>query len=417
MSMAWTAYRVMAAGLGVIAPAARILTSPLERPLWRERMGEVPLPGGCHAWIHGASLGEAGAVLPLVRELAGLQPRARFLLTATTRAGRARLASSGHPARLAPIDAPQAVRRFFANVQPQRVWIVETELWPHWLLRARAERVPVAIVSARLTERSRHRYRGLGRGLRELVAGLAGVLCQSEEDAARWRDLGARPERTAVVGNLKTDALPAPATSRSAARLALGLDPVRPLLVLGSVRPGEPVVIARAWNRLPESLRAEWQVVAVPRHYRAATELREEAARGGARDAGAKVPADGAWRWETRTGVLNDYYAAAEVALVGGSIAGYGGHNPLEPAACGAAVVMGPHHSKQLPAVRALQAAGGIWIAAGEAALAEALAALLGDPGRRARQVADADRALAGLRGSARRAAHQLAAWDLWPVS
>ena len=410
MSVAWAAYRLMATGLGWVAPAAALLTSPRERPLWRERMGEAHVPSGCHAWIHGASLGEAAAVLPLVRELERLQPRARLLLTATTRAGRARLAGSGHPARLAPIDSPQAAARFFAGVRPQRVWIVETELWPHWLLRARACGVPVAIVSARLSERSRRRYRGLGRGLRELVAGLAGVLCQSEADAARWRDLGARPERTTVVGNLKTDALPPPAASRASARADLGLDAERPLLVLGSVRPGELRVLGRAWRRLPERARARWQVVVVPRHARAAAELREEAGRAGRAEVAG-------WRWELRAGVLNDYYAAADVAVVGGSLAPYGGHNPLEPAACGAAVVMGAHHGSQLPAVRALQAEGGIAVVNGEVELAEALTRLLLDDAVRARQVANADRALDGLRGSARRAVHQLVAWNLWPVS
>jgi 3-deoxy-D-manno-octulosonic-acid transferase len=146
-------------------------------------------------------------------------------------------------------------------------------------------------------------------------------------------------------------------------------------------------------------------------------ELREDAARTGQAEARGHDDRGGAWRWDHRTGVLNDWYAAADVAIVGGSLAHYGGHNPLEPAACGAAVVMGGHYQAQLPAVRALQATDGIAIVAGEAELAEALGALLGDDAFRARQVANATRALDTLRGSSRRAAHQLAAWNLWPVS
>ena len=264
MSAAWTAYRLMAPCLGVIAPAARWLASPLERSLWNERMGEVEVSGGCHAWVHAASLGEAQAVGPLLRELELLQPEARICLTATTRTGRARLGTFGRPVSLAPIDSPQATRRFFAGVQPERLFVVETELWPHWLLRADAERVPVAIVSARLSEGSLDGYRRLGAGMRRLVGGLAAVLCQTDADALRWARLGARVERTAVVGN---------PGNRAAARTAVGLDRERPLLVLGSVRPGEVRMLGRAWRTLPSALRDRWQVVAVPRHPRASREL------------------------------------------------------------------------------------------------------------------------------------------------
>jgi 3-deoxy-D-manno-octulosonic-acid transferase len=415
VSALWLAYRVIAPGLGALAPAASVFASQAERELWRERMGRVALAGGCDAWVHAASLGEAGAVGPLVRGLVALQPGARLWLTANTRTGRARLELLEHPVSLAPIDAPQAVGRFFAGVQPRRLFIVETELWPHWLLRARAARVPVAIVSARLAERSVRRYRALGGELRSLIAGLAAVLCQSEDDARRWLALGAPPSRTEVVGNLKNDALPGPAPSRAAARAALGLDPSRPLLVLGSVRPGEPLMLAHAWRRLPESLRATWQVAALPRHPRASGELLGEARGAGQTVSREGVPRDGAWRWEDRVGVLNAYYAAAEVAFVGGSLRSYGGHNPLEPAACGAAVVIGPHHASQREAVRALIQRHAVRIAASEDELVESLQALLGDSGARARQSEEGRVVVEEQRGAARRTVARLAMWNLWP--
>ena len=196
MSFAWSTYRLLAPALGALAPHAKLFASPNERPLWGERMGEVALPGGCHAWVHAASLGEAVAVPPLVAALVAAQPQARIYLTSTTRTGRERISALGRPRSLAPIDAPQAARRFFRGIQPERMFLLETELWPHWLLRARAEHVPVAIVSARLSERSVRRYRSLGSELRGLVAGLDAVLCQSERDQQRWLALGARPDRT-----------------------------------------------------------------------------------------------------------------------------------------------------------------------------------------------------------------------------
>ena len=415
MSLAWAAYRTLAPVLGAIAPATAIFASPQERPFWRERLGAVALPGGCHAWVHASSLGETGAVAPLLRELSARQPGARFWLTATTRTGRERLSALTWPSSLAPIDSPQAVRRFFRGVQPQRLMLIETELWPHWLLRARAERVPVAIVSARLSERSVRRYQGLGRELKGLVGSLAVVLCQGESDAERWREIGAAPERVSVVGNLKSDGLPEPVADRAIERAALGLDPDRPLLVLGSLRPGEAGAIARAWMALPAPLRARWQVVAVPRHPRAASELRAEAAQAGVGVA-QDVPREGAWRWDDRMGILVGWYRAAEVAVVGGSLTPFGGHNPLEAAACGCAVVMGPHHTTQLDYVRSLRAADALALTTAGAHLRETLELLLGDDAAREAASAAGLAVARAQRGSAGRAVAQLAAAGLWPA-
>jgi 3-deoxy-D-manno-octulosonic-acid transferase len=380
-------------------------------------MGGVAARGPCEAWVHAASLGEAGAVPPLVRELRALQPDARVYLTATTRAGRARLQALDLPVSMAPVDAPQVVRRFFDAVQPRRVFVVETELWPHWLLRAREERVPVVFVSARLSERSRRGYARFGEGLRQLVGGVAGVLCQTDADAERWKAIGAPEERVAVVGNLKNDSLPIAAADRPAARRALGVDAERPLLVLGSVRPGEVRILGRAWQSLEAGLRARWQVAALPRHPRASRQLREEAAEVGIHIVGDGVPADGEWRWEDRLGVLNDWYAGADVAFVGGSLLPYGGHNPLEPAAFGAAVVTGPHTASQGEAVRALSAAGALRAVRDADELEQALRELLGDAATREGASAAARSTVAAARGAAHRAAVRLVEWRLWPVA
>jgi 3-deoxy-D-manno-octulosonic-acid transferase len=415
VSLLWRAYRTFAPVLGAIVPATEMFASPQERQVWRERLGSVSAPGGVDAWVHAASLGEASAVPPFLRELEVVHPGSRFWLTATTRTGRAALAATGRSVSLAPIDSPQATRRFLGGVAPRRVFLIETELWPHWLLRARETRLPVAVVSARLSEVSVRRYRGLGAELRELVGGLAAVLCQGEEDHRRWLAIGAPAERTRVVGNLKSDGLPEPAPDRAAARAEAGLDPARPLLVLGSLRPGEARLLARAWLAQPEDVRQRWQVVAVPRHPRASRELRAEALDAGVPVALDAVPAGG-WRWDDRTGVLVNWYRAAELAFVGGSLAVFGGHNPLEPAACGAAVLMGPHHASQRDYVRALDAAGGIVVTPGGAPLAAALGELLRDDARRAQRAAAALGVARAERGSAARAVAALAEMGLWPA-
>ena len=415
MNLLWGAYRGLAPVLGSLAPMARVFTSPAERVLWRERLGELSRPGGCDAWVHAASLGEAVAAAPLVRELMRLQPDARLQLTATTRSGRERLRALDASAALAPLDTPQSVRRFFHGVAPERLFLIETELWPHWLLRAQREQVPVAVVSARLSERSARRYARLGTGLRTLVGGLAAVLCQGEEDQQRWLSLGAASARTCVVGNLKSDGLPQPASDRAAEREALGLERARPLLVLGNVRPGETRLLVRAWRAVPAVLRARWQVVAVPRHPRALAQIQAEAIAAGLTAMAGAAPSD-AWRWDERLGVLTQWYRAADVAFVGGSLAPYGGHNPMEPAACGAAVVIGPWHAAQREGVKALEAAGGIWCVADAEALTGALEALLGRAELRAGRAAAALRVAGSERGSAARAAAALEAMGLWPV-
>jgi 3-deoxy-D-manno-octulosonic-acid transferase len=414
--MAWAAYRLMAPCLGAIAPAARALSPAAERPLWGERMGHVRLEGGCDAWVHAASLGEATAVGPLARALLRHRPDARLHFTAATRTGRMRLGTLG-PATLAPIDSPQAVRAFFDGVAPKRLLIVETELWPHWLLEAERRGVPVAIVSARLSAGSLGRYRALGGRFRRLVSGLAAVLCQSAADEARWRAIGADPSRVRVTGNLKDDALPAPCADRAAARAALGLDPGRPLLVLASVRPGEVRIVARAWRALPDTVREDWQVVAVPRHAHASAEMAEEARTSGLTLLKEGAPRDAAWRWDARPGVLLGYDAAAEVAIVGGTLRPYGGHNPLEPAACGAAVIVGPYHGSQLDAVRALREGGGVTVVSGGAELATTLHALLGDPAARAALAAAALNVIAARRGSAERTVRALESLGVWSAA
>ena len=123
-----------------------------------------------------------------------------------------------------------------------------------------------------------------------------------------------------------------------------------------------------------------------------------------------------AWRWDERLGVLTRWYRAADVAFVGGTLAPYGGHNPMEPAACGAAVVIGPWHATQREGVKALEAAGGIWRVADGTALTGALEALLSRPDLRASRATAALRVAASERGSAARAVARLAESGLWPV-
>jgi 3-deoxy-D-manno-octulosonic-acid transferase len=409
-------YRAIAPLAGAAAPLVRALLPDGEQALWSERLGEVAATDPVDAWIHAASMGEALAVSGLIRELRAHAPAARFRLTATTRTGRERLGALGEPSALAPLDTPQAIERFLIRTRPRRAILIETELWPHWLMAARATALPVAVLSARLSARSLERYRWLGRSFSALVAGLGAVLCQSEADRDRWLALGAPVARTAAIGNLKNDGLPTPVADRAQARAALGLDPARPLLAFGNVRPGEGSTFAGAWQSQPASVRERWQVVAVPRHAHAAPSVRREIESAGVTLGHDATAPSGAWRWDERAGVLGAYYGAAEVAVVGGTFGPYGGHNPLEPAACGAAVVAGRHLESQRPAAETLTAADALEIVPDDRVLASRLRVLLENDALRARRAAAALGAADAARGATRRAVTRLVEWGWWPA-
>ena len=302
--------------------------------------------------------------------------------------------------------------------------LVETELWPHWLIEADRRAIPVVVASARLSERSCRRYQRFGSEFRALVGRLASVQCQTEADADRWRRLGVPASRIEVSGNLKDDALPQPAANRGDARLDLGLDSRRPLLVMASVRPGEGSILARAWLRLDETVRAPWQVVAVARHTRASAEIRRELRERGVETVATGEPAKRMtgprdhrrmWLWDDRPGVLASYYAAADIAFVGGSLVPIGGHNPLEPAACGVPVIMGPHHHTQRDAVQALRSRGALIVEGNDRGVAEALNAWLSSEPLRVRAGEAAFAVASARRGAAQRVAHNLVTRKLWP--
>ncbi|NOT33952.1 MAG: hypothetical protein HOP12_07255 [Candidatus Eisenbacteria bacterium] len=408
MSAGWLAYRGLTACAGLIEPLAGLALTGVERAHWPERRGRSAAPAPIDAWVHAASMGESLAAAALIEGLSREAPRASIAVTTTTVSARARLRSRGLEARLAPLDTPNATRRSFETMRPRRLFVIETELWFRWLERARLLGVPVAFVSARLSERSLVRYRWLGSEAARLVHDTSWVLAQTREDAERWRVLGADPERIAVIGNLKNDGLPRPAADREAARRALGLQADRPVLVLGSVRPGEAGLLAQAWRKLATERTREWQVVAVPRHPNAEAGLRTEAGLEGLDPA--------AWRWDARLGVLSQYYAVADVAFVGGSLVPFGGHNPLEAAAAGAAVVFGPHHETQLEAVSALRAGEALAEVSDVDSIVATIGRLLADPEWRQALALRASSVAAAERGAVSRALLNLARWKLWPV-
>jgi len=378
-----------------------------------ERFGRyAPRPDGEVIWLHAVSLGETRAAAPLVARLLQERPAARVLLTHMTATGRAAGAALADPRVLQawlPYDVPFAVERFLAHFRPRAGLLMETEVWPNLLAAARRHDVPVFLVNARLSERSARRYARVATLARAAFASLAGAAAQTADDAARLRSLGV-PE-VACTGNLKFDQpVGADVAARAASlRSALG---ARPVLVAASTRDGEEAMLLDALLR--DAARGEpalpprTLVGIVPRHPQRFDDV---AALLRARGLSFARRSDAAWPTDVDVllgdsmGELPVYYAAADVAFVGGSLLPLGGQNLLEPIALGVPTLVGPHTFNFAEAALAAIEAGAAHRIADADALIDAAGALLRD---------DAARAGMRARSSTFMAAHRGAVDRLW---
>ncbi|MGH8148912.1 MAG: lipid IV(A) 3-deoxy-D-manno-octulosonic acid transferase [Steroidobacteraceae bacterium] len=366
-----------------------------ERGYWAhfgERFGFGPTVGATSVWVHAASAGEVQASAPLVRALRREAPARPLVLTTATPAGAARaralFGEAGVEVRFAPLDLTGAVRRFIRRARPRLAVVVEAELWPNRFEECRRRGIPLALVSARMSERSVRRY-GLLRGVFErALADVALVAAQTEADAARFRALGTAPGRTHVVGNLKFDlVLPAETHARGGAlreRHARG----RPLWVAGSTHQGEEAAVLEAHARVRERHPGALLVIAPrhpPRFAEVASQLAARGVRFARRSRGETAESATEVFLLDTLGELLDFYAAADVVFVGGSLVPAGGHNLLEPAALARAIVSGPYQHNAPDVASRLTERGGLELARGPHELGEAVARLLASPDARAR--------------------------------
>jgi 3-deoxy-D-manno-octulosonic-acid transferase len=387
-------------------------------------------------WVHAVSVGEVLAVSRLIKTLDAALPEFFVVVSTTTRTGQelARERFGTERVFYCPLDLPWAIRSCLEAFQPRLLVLVETEFWPNLLRGCYRRRIPVAVVNARISDRSWPRYRRLRWLWRPFLEPLSRVLAQSETDAERLRTIGCRPERVTVAGNLKFDvraAVEAEAT-RELKRRAGGLR----LVVAGSTLEGEEAALLEAWPRL---LAADARLVLLlaPRHperFGAVAALLDRSGLAWVRRSNwrAAEPSSGAaGRLEPAErskplqlgeakslqfgkakplqpnqkqlqpgqivlldsiGELASVYSLASVAFVGGSLIPAGGHNPLEPAQFGVPIVMGPHYANFRSITEDLLTHQALCIAAKEE-LAATLTGLLGNPagaevmGERARQV------------------------------
>ncbi len=344
--------------------ARRALTEPGYAVAVPERFGQYTHPaerGRELVWVHAVSLGEARAAGILLEALRAALPGVRILLTHGTATGRAEGAALLRPGDVQvwqPWDTPAAVQAFLRHFRPRIGLLMETEVWPNLVFQSAQAGVPLALVNARLSEKSLRSALRWASLMQPSYAALTAVWAQTEADAQRLRAMGARVQ--AVTGNLKFDAQP------DAAQLARGQSwraaLQRPVCLLASSREGEEA----QWLQAVQACKGEVHWLIVPRHPQRVDEV--EALLQGA---GLRVSRRSAWGpagpsahtdaqvWlGDSLGEMALYYSLADVALLGGSFAPLGGQNLIEAAACGCPVVMGPHTFNFLEASQQAQSAG-----------------------------------------------------------
>ena len=392
MTIAYTAALYLATPLLL----ARLLWRGLLRnPGYRRRLGErlglgarLGQPHGC-LWVHAVSVGEAQAAVPIVKALRERRPGETILVTSTTPTGAERISQAfgaGVVHRYLPFDLPGAVARFLDRTRPRVAVVMETEIWPNLLAGCRARGVPVVMANARLSERSASGYRRFRRLFAPALGGVAAAAAQSGDDARRLASIGVPPDVIEVTGSTKFDVrLPASLREEAAAlRRTWGV--ARGVWIAASTHEGEEEQVLDAFEQVLEAL-PDSLLVLVPRHPERFGAVAALVRRRGVEPAmRSRRPVDctGARVFIGDTmGELPLFYAAADVAFVGGTLVETGGHNMLEPAALGLPVLFGPHVFNFAEIGRRLVEAGGAERVGGPASLGRAVAGYLEDANRR----------------------------------
>lgn len=398
--------------LGLLYWAAAALFKPRYRRGFKERLGLWPALPPADVWIHGASLGEVRAVMPLIEALA--DRGAPLLVTATSTTGRdeaAKILKGRGRALLLPVDHFLPLLNAFRKARPKVLVIAETELWPGLYYLAALKGVSIIIVSGRISDRTFPKYLKLRWLIRPLLNLAASIQARTPLDAERYIALGADVSRVTVGGNMKFD-LPPP---DSADPLAVALRRARAggwrVLVLGSIHPGEAAALFKGAARLKAS-GIPLGLVAAPRHLERLKEIERElndnfgemvnfselgkpleASIIEAFKAGRAVMVD-------RVGLLSRLYGGAEAAFVGGSLVPVGGHNLLEPLRWGVPVLFGPYMTAAPDVTLEVLKRGLGTMTPNEEEFVRAAAAYFEDEGGRARIKKDAAEFFEANRGA-----------------
>ncbi len=307
-----------------------------------------PQLDGC-IWVHAVSVGEVQAAVPLIQALIKRFPEEKLVITTVTPTGAARVtALFGDNVEhcYIPFEFPNAIRNFFASLRPQAAMIMETEIWPNLYRGCGVRKIPLILVSARISPRSVPGYRRLLPLIRETLSHGIIIAAQTQADADRFLALGANPVRTWVMGNIKFDVELDPDITGQGELLRSSLFGERPVWIAASTHEGEELQVLDAHRTLLESYPA-LLLVLVPRHPERFDGIRElikenEFSVVSRTDKQPCTSSAEVFLVDTM-GEVPLFYAASDIAFVGGSLVPIGGHNLLEPAAQGVPIVTGPH--------------------------------------------------------------------------
>jgi 3-deoxy-D-manno-octulosonic-acid transferase len=307
-------------------------------------------------WLHAVSVGEVNLCTQLIKALEPRLPNVKIIVSTTTTTGMGELESKlpRHITKIYyPIDRWKYVARAFSVLHPEVVVLVEAEIWPNFITRARTLGIPLFLVNARLSDKSYPRYRMFGFLFRPLFAAFEGAGVPNEEGAEKLRQLGCKPEAIHVMGDMKFDAAKIP--ERRFLNIPgmfrqLGFPDDAQILLGGSTHPGEAAILAKSYLNLKKKF-PKLHLVVVPRHFEKAREVGQELQPLGIKYAfrseltAATNHSNGAidCMIVNSTGELMYFYEHASVVFVGKSLCVQGGQNPIEPAALSKPIVFGPH--------------------------------------------------------------------------
>ncbi len=323
-------------------------------PSYREKLGQRFGFSYPHLeksiWIHAVSVGEVVAAEPLIKALLNQFPDRPLLVTTVTPTGAAR-AKRVFGDRIIhsyiPFETPFAVNRFFRKADPAIALILETEIWPNLYRGCGSRKIPLVLVSARISSRSVKSYRRLLPLLRETLSHGIFIAAQSKTDARRFISLGANADRTRVTGNIKFDIELEPGILEKGADFRRKTFGDRPVWIAASTHEGEEQLVLDAHKALirkhPDAL-----LLLVPRHPERFAQVAELTRKNGfshvSRTADRPCDSTDQVFLGNTMGEMMMFYAASDIAFVAGSLVPIGGHNLLEPSALGLPIVFGPHY-------------------------------------------------------------------------
>ncbi len=358
---------------------------------WKEHFGCTPplLATGQPIWIHAASVGEAIAIVPVIKALKQAYPEQTIVVTTTTSTGAEQVAKLGELVehRYMPIDFSLCVRGFLKVIKPRLFLIVEKELWLNTLTCVHHNKIPTVIVNARLSERSAKRYQSFSFFTHQLLNKIDKILCLHDDDAQRFIAIGAQQNQIAVTGSIKYDITIADTVFEQAHHLRKQLGIERPIFVAASTHQGEDEQVLDAYQAVLQQY-PDAMVIIVPRHPQRFDSVAKLAIERGLtvhrRTDSSPIRTNTQLYLADTMGEMLVMLATADVTFMGGSLVGdkVGGHNLLEPAAVAKPAITGPSFYNFEDITQQLLAAGAIEICQNSHQLAQQLVTLFNDPER-----------------------------------